>query len=274
MPAIMKVARQKVQKDTESWIEPDPIVQPPGTTGYPIGTPPPQKLLPKLKRRQAHSGFNSLPVPAEKISSQLIALSRRNSLARETRSKSAESEDTSKSADDSDARQGKDVQFFSPKNAKSKSQTPSNASGTPRESGQSASPDIQQDSHESAQNQLLMNLQTNLTNSLTTTSSIRKSLTSTNNRKEEEETFVPKRLYTPAQEHELDSRAQLNGRRGKRQTGILAAKRMRSTSFLEESPPPPSGRNKRQKKQNFSQYVTAYVEITGLLTRNLEEMAF
>lgn len=259
MSAAMKSSRHKVQKATESWVEPDPITQLPCSTGYPIDTPPPQKLLPKIKRRQTN--VHSLAIAPEKISSHLIGLShRRHNSVRDRRSRSTDSEEASRSPDDSEGAQGRDGHYLTVRNSKIKSQASSNATTTPKEEGHSPSPDLQQDSYETVQSQLEAKLKTGLTEGLTSPSSMRSSLKLVKDEKEEDKDLIlgAATKITASQEPEVkresDTKMHQNGRRNERQTSLIAAKRIRSASVADDLPSP-NARAKRQKKQNYGQYV-------------------
>lgn len=211
----MKSSKQKPSKPMDVWVEPEPIVQPAGTTGYPIGTPPPQKLLPKGRRKGPFSGLTGLGNHAS-------ALSKRPGLVREMRSRSVDLDESSKSPDEFDMKR-------ETPETKSKSQTPS---GTPNED-QPASPDA----NGSLKDQLTTTLLTGITDDVTQPSSIRKSLIRL---KSQEDTHF---THIPAFKKEQGG-SRINGRRGKRQNGAMAAKRIRS---MADDSPPPNGR-KRQKR--------------------------
>lgn len=238
MSVTLKLSKPKGQAHLETWIEPEPIAQPPGSTGYPLGTPPPQKLLPKNKRRQTHLGGQG--IHPDKIASQLTGLaSRRHSSVRERRSRSTESDEASKSPDEFEGSQGKD--YNTSKGSASQSQTPS--SSTPKDENQPPSPGI----HDSIQDQLATKLLTHLTESLTQSSNIRKSLKLTKFESSEENEIIIQKP-TPKEQETQNT----NGRRGKRQNGVAAAKRIRET--LTDESPPPASRGKRQKRVH-GQYV-------------------
>lgn len=238
MSAITKGLKVKGQTNGTSWVEPDPITQPAGTTGYPIGTPPPLKLLPKNKKRSAQNG--AVGTPLDKSMPQLLGLNiGRNGNFKERRSRSTESEDTSKSPDEFERKQFREVNT---KNTKSKSQTP--RSGTPKEENQERTPE----SRSTIEEQLETKLKTGLTDSLTHQSSIRKSLALSKGVKEEVTDYIPRA------EQRKEPETGKNERRSKRHNGVAAAKRIRE-ALNDESPPPPSTRVKRQKRAH-GQYVT------------------
>lgn len=239
MSVTLKLSKPKSQAYLETWIEPEPIAQPPGSTGYPLGTPPPQKLLPKNKRRQTHPGGQG--IHPDKITSQLTCLaSRRHSSVKERRSRSTESDEASKSSDEFEGSQVKD--YHTSKASASQSQTPS--SSTPKDENQPPSPGI----HDSIQDQLATKLLTHLTESITQPSSIRKSLRLTKFESSEENEGIIIQKSIPKEKETQN----LNGRRGKRQNGVAAAKRIRET--LTDESPPPVFRGKRQKRFH-EQYV-------------------
>lgn len=225
MSLIMKVPKQKLSKTTEEWVEPEPIVQTvAGSTGYPFGTPPPQKLLPKSKRRHGPNGLNG-------IVSHVSAFAKRSALSRERHSRSAESEEASKSPDEYEYEGGLPKNSQTSSGVKSNSETPSE---TPNEE-QPPSPGVQK----SIKEQLATKLLTHITESITQPSCLRRSLISS-----KPEIDESRYSHIPAFKREPETK-HINGRRSKRQNGVMAAKRIRS--IADDSPPPASGR-KRQKR--------------------------
>ena len=146
-PAKRKNQKAATSESTPSfsseWVEPEPMVQLPGTTGYPLGMPPPAKLLPKPRKK-----FEKVPFLSNNSS-------RRFPLTRETRSQSIESDDTTpRSADESEGK-------HTTRRTSSKSQSPAL-------NGEALSPsaELHQNTINAIQDELNKNLKTTISDKL------------------------------------------------------------------------------------------------------------
>lgn len=213
------------------WVEPEPIVQLPGTTGYPLGMPPPAKLLPKPRKK-----FEKVPF----LSNNSNSSPRRLYLTRDTRSQSTDSEDTTRSADEGDGR-------HITRRASSKSQSPAL-------NGDALSPsaELRQNAINTVQEELNKSLKTKMSDNLVQPCHIRSSL---------------RRFDLDLEEYDPDMYERLTNRIGSERLGIKqyeepsstgSRKRKRFRQTTVQDPNSIGSRNRRQKRMNGYQYVEAF----------------